>query len=73
MQNIKNESIVDNSSVIFRLNVNENKTDLNSLYTFNNQSNLIQKYYSIGIRNSFGLAIDPLTGNLWDTENGPDL
>jgi aldose sugar dehydrogenase len=22
-----------------------------------------------GIRNSFGLAIDPLTGNLWDTEN----
>jgi aldose sugar dehydrogenase len=25
-----------------------------------------------GIRNSFGLAIDPLTGNLWDTENGED-
>jgi len=29
-------------------------------------------YYAIGIRNSFGLAIDPVTGNLWDTENGPD-
>ena len=29
-------------------------------------------YYAIGIRNSFGLAIDPLTGNLWQTENGPD-
>jgi len=29
-------------------------------------------YYAIGIRNSFGLAIDPLTGNLWDTENGDD-
>jgi glucose/arabinose dehydrogenase len=29
-------------------------------------------YYAIGIRNSFGLAIDPSTGNLWDTENGPD-
>lgn len=27
-------------------------------------------YYSIGIRNSFGLAVDPITGNLWDTENG---
>jgi aldose sugar dehydrogenase len=25
-----------------------------------------------GIRNSFGLAVDPLTGNLWDTENGED-
>jgi Glucose / Sorbosone dehydrogenase len=29
-------------------------------------------YYAYGIRNSFGLAFDPLTGNLWDTENGPD-
>ncbi len=29
-------------------------------------------YYAIGIRNSFGLAIDPVTGKLWDTENGPD-
>jgi aldose sugar dehydrogenase len=28
-------------------------------------------YYAIGIRNSFGLTIDPLTGKLWDTENGP--
>jgi len=25
-----------------------------------------------GIRNSFGLAVDPVTGNLWDTENGED-
>jgi glucose/arabinose dehydrogenase len=29
-------------------------------------------YHAIGIRNSFGLAIDPVTGNLWQTENGPD-
>jgi len=28
-------------------------------------------YYAIGIRNSFGMDFDPLTGNLWDTENGP--
>tara|TARA_Y100000310_G_scaffold331678_1_gene405689 strand:- start:1483 stop:2727 length:1245 start_codon:yes stop_codon:yes gene_type:complete len=28
-------------------------------------------YYAIGIRNSFGLAIDPVTGNMWATENGP--
>lgn len=28
---------------------------------------------AIGIRNSFGLAIDPVTGYLWDTENGPDI
>ena len=27
--------------------------------------------YAYGIRNSFGLDFDPVTGNLWDTENGP--
>jgi glucose/arabinose dehydrogenase len=27
-------------------------------------------YYAYGIKNSFGLAFDPLTGNLWDTEPG---
>lgn len=28
-------------------------------------------YYAYGIRNSFGIDYDPVTGNLWDTENGP--
>ena len=29
-----------------------------------------KKYYAYGIRNSFGLDFDPLSGKLWDTENG---
>lgn len=29
-------------------------------------------YYAMGIRNSFGMDFDPITSNLWDTENGPD-
>jgi aldose sugar dehydrogenase len=28
-------------------------------------------YYAYGIRQSFGMEFDPVTGNLWDTENGP--
>jgi glucose/arabinose dehydrogenase len=28
-------------------------------------------YFAYGIRNSFGIDFDPITGNLWDTENGP--
>jgi glucose/arabinose dehydrogenase len=28
-------------------------------------------YYAYGIRNIFGLGFDPVTGNLWHTENGP--
>ena len=27
-------------------------------------------YYAYGIRQSFGMEFDPVTGNLWDTENG---
>ena len=30
-------------------------------------------YYAYGIRNSFGLDFDPVTGQLWDTENGPEF
>jgi aldose sugar dehydrogenase len=29
-------------------------------------------YYAYGIRNSFGFEFDPITGNIWDTENGAD-
>jgi glucose/arabinose dehydrogenase len=32
----------------------------------------LDKYFAYGIRNSFGMAFDPLTGILWDTENGPE-
>ncbi len=30
----------------------------------------LSKYYAYGIRNSFGMDFDPITGKLWDTENG---
>ena len=32
----------------------------------------LNKYYAYGIRNSFGMDFDPLTGKLWGTENGPE-
>ena len=32
----------------------------------------IQKVFAYGIRNSFGMAVDPLSGNLWQQENGED-
>src|SRR5919112_694108 len=34
-------------------------------------SSPLNLYYAYGIRNSFGIDFDPITGNLWDTENGP--
>ena len=32
----------------------------------------IQKVFAYGIRNSFGMAFDPISGKLWDQENGED-
>ena len=31
----------------------------------------VARYFAYGVRNSFGMALDPVTGDLWDTENGP--
>lgn len=35
--------------------------------------NGFENYYAYGIRNSLGLAFDPASQNLWDTENGPEM
>jgi aldose sugar dehydrogenase len=32
----------------------------------------LNHYYAYGIRNGYGLDFDPVSGKLWDTENGPD-
>jgi aldose sugar dehydrogenase len=31
----------------------------------------LNKYFAYGVKNSFGFDFDPITGKLWDTENGP--
>ena len=45
-------------------NIIKNDDSLNSIKSQN-------LYYAYGIRNSFGMDFDPLTGLLWNTENGP--
>ena len=32
----------------------------------------LQKVFAYGVRNSFGMAFDPLSGKLWDQQNGDD-
>jgi glucose/arabinose dehydrogenase len=32
----------------------------------------LAKVFSYGVRNAFGLAVDPLSGALWDAQNGDD-
>jgi aldose sugar dehydrogenase len=70
LQNVPNGPGADDTSVIFRLIQNGSVPADNPFSKSSNER--MQKYYAYGIRNSFGLAIDPLSGLLWDTENGPD-
>jgi len=57
---------VDDTGVIIILGLNSTQpTPSLTLNPFNH-------YQAIGIRNSFGITIDPITGYMWDTENGPE-
>jgi glucose/arabinose dehydrogenase len=66
-QNFKDGPPPDGTSAIFRIDKEGNPVDGNP---FGNIHNL-DKYYAYGIHNSFGMDIDPVSGNLWNTENGP--
>jgi glucose/arabinose dehydrogenase len=67
-QNIKNGPPPDDTGGIFRVNPDDGSLS-NKNNPFLTESSL-SKYYAYGIRNSFGLVFDPVTGNLWDSENG---
>ena len=67
LQNVVDGPIPDDTSVILRVDYNGNGVG-NPL---SGGGVDLSKYYAYGIRNSFGFDFDPLTGLLWDTENGP--
>jgi aldose sugar dehydrogenase len=70
LQNFPNGPDPDDTSIIFRVNPNDGTpAPDNPLST--DPNNPLSKYYAYGIRNSFGLTFDPVTKNVWDTENGP--
>jgi len=66
-QNYQNVTMLDGRSGILRVTSNGNPVGngiLGSEYPLN-------MYFAYGVRNSFGLDWDTVTGNMWDTENGP--
>ena len=65
-QNYKNGIDPDGRSGILRITQNGQPTD-----GILGDSIPLRLYYAYGIRNSFGMDFDPISGNLWDTENGP--
>jgi aldose sugar dehydrogenase len=69
LQNFPGGPAPDDTSVIFRLNDDGSIPSDNPFFS---QGGNVAKYYAYGIRNSFGMAFDPVTGKLWMTENGPN-
>jgi glucose/arabinose dehydrogenase len=68
-QNYKNGTVPDGRAGILRI-TQDGKSSFDSILGNKFPLNL---YYAYGIRNSFGIDFDPLTGKLWDTENGPEF
>lgn len=69
LQNFKDGPDPDDTSVIIRINPNNGSAPDGNPFP---NDNTTSRYWAYGIRNSFGLGIDPITHTLWDTENGPD-
>jgi aldose sugar dehydrogenase len=70
LQNFPNGPPPDDTGSIFRINPKDGSAAPDNPFT-GSEDDVLSKYYAYGVRNSFGLDFDPLTGNLWDTENGP--
>lgn len=74
---LDSDAIPNNTSVIIRIDPLNGNPSSDNPFKNQSQNDLIDNfgldyYYAYGIRNSFGLSFDPITGSLWDTENGED-
>ncbi|MGA9743911.1 MAG: PQQ-dependent sugar dehydrogenase, partial [Nitrososphaeraceae archaeon] len=74
LQNINDGPDPDDTGVIFQITSPDtiSASAVMNPFTSSQADDLLSRYYAYGIRNSFGLAMDAMTGRLWETENGPD-
>jgi aldose sugar dehydrogenase len=71
-QNIEQSKVPDGRGGVLRLTVDGDPVLKagDDVFSSLGDSGLLHFYYGYGIRNSFGIGFDPLTGILWETENG---
>lgn len=72
LQNFQNGPAPDDTGVIFRVNPADGSPSSGNPLS-SEPADPLSKYYAYGIRNSFGIDFDPVTGKLWDAENGEDV
>ena len=68
-QNFEDGPAPDGTSGVMRITQEGEVANIQGVISDDIPLNL---YYGYGMRQSFGMEFDPVTGNLWDTENGPD-
>jgi glucose/arabinose dehydrogenase len=72
-QNIEDSKLPDGRGGVLRVTIDGDPVlDDNGVEGILGNSNEypVNLYYGYGIRNSFGIGFDPVTGILWETENG---
>jgi glucose/arabinose dehydrogenase len=72
LQNFQSGPAPDDTGIILRVNPADGSPSSGNPLS-GQTSDPINKYYAYGIRNSFGIDFDPVTGKLWDAENGEDV
>ena len=72
LQNFQNGPTPDDTGVLLRVNPADGSPSPGNPLS-SDPSDPLSKYYAYGIRNSFGIDFDPVTGKLWDAENGEDI
>ena len=72
LQNVATGADPDDTGSIFRTDGFGFSPADNPFYDSQTPQAPLGRVFAYGVRNSFGLAIDPVTGDLWDTENGPN-
>jgi aldose sugar dehydrogenase len=70
LQNFPDGPPPDDTGSIFRINPEDGSAAPENPFA-GSEGDVLSKYFAYGVRNGFGMDFDPLTGNLWDTENGP--
>jgi aldose sugar dehydrogenase len=71
-QNIQNGPPPDDTGVILKVSPADGSPSSGNPFS-SDPADPLSKYYAYGIRNSFGIEFDPVTGQLWDAENGQDV
>ena len=72
LQNFQSGPAPDDTGVILRINPADGSPSAGNPLS-SEPTDPLSKYYAYGIRNSFGIDFDPVTGKLWDAENGEDV